>query len=183
MEQEHGGEDPGGYPISGGKRIPGFGGRLGFPEHGGKTKEKSSCCAEDGSTDRTEKKVRISDYTPYRARGAVSVELPYYESRANCNTANTMHALPTAGYAEIRAGGTHPREVLREIAAEMYADIDPREYETQRLRRLFQKEVLRSGLDANLIAMSISAVLVDGNGNVKIRLKNDQIVERGEQNG
>lgn len=30
------------------------------------------------------------------------------------------------------------REVLREIAAEVYADIDPREYETQRLRRLFQ---------------------------------------------
>ena len=72
---------------------------------------------------------------------------------------------------------------LREIAAEMYADIDPREYETQRLRRLFQKEAPRSELDANLIAMSISAVLMDGNGNVKIRLKNDQIVERGEQNG
>ena len=31
--------------------------------------------------------------------------------------------------------------------------------------------------------MSISAVMVDGNGNVKIRLKNDHIVERGEQNG
>lgn len=75
------------------------------------------------------------------------------------------------------------REVLREIAAEMYVDIDPREYETQRLRRLFQKEAPRSELDANLITMSLSAVLVDGNGNVKIRLKNDQIVERGEQNG
>ena len=75
------------------------------------------------------------------------------------------------------------REVLQEIAAEMYADIDPREYETQWLRRLFQKEVPGSELDANLIAMSISAVLMDGNGNVKIRLKNDQIVERGEQNG
>ena len=72
------------------------------------------------------------------------------------------------------------REVLQEIAAEMYADIDPREYETQRLRRLFQKEAPHSELDANLIAMSISAVLMDGNGNVKIRLKNDQIVERGE---
>lgn len=75
------------------------------------------------------------------------------------------------------------REVLREIAAEMYADIDPREYETQRLRRLFQKEAPHSELDANLIAMSISAVLMDGNGNVKIRLKNDQIVERSEQDG
>ena len=75
------------------------------------------------------------------------------------------------------------RQVLQEIAAEMYADIDPREYETQRMRRTFQKEEPRTELDANLIAMNISAVLVEGNGKVKIRLKNDQIVERGEQNG
>lgn len=72
------------------------------------------------------------------------------------------------------------RQVLQEIAAEMYADIDPREYETQRMRRTFQKEEPRTELDANLIAMNISAVLVEGNGKVKIRLKNDQIVERGE---
>lgn len=72
------------------------------------------------------------------------------------------------------------RQVLQEIAAEMYADIDPREYETQRMRRAFQKEEPRSELDANLIAMNISAVLVASNGKVKIRLKNDQIVERGE---
>ena len=72
------------------------------------------------------------------------------------------------------------REVLQEIAAEMYADIDPREYETQRMRRAFQKEEHRTELDANHIAMNISAVLVDSNGKVKIRLKNDQIVERGE---
>ena len=39
------------------------------------------------------------------------------------------------------------REVLREIAAEMYVDIDPREYETQRLRRQFQGEVPSSELD------------------------------------
>ena len=72
------------------------------------------------------------------------------------------------------------REVLQEIAAEMYADIDPGEYETQRMRRAFQKEEPRNELDANLIAMNISAVLVDSNGKVRIRLKNDQIIERGE---
>ena len=76
---------------------------------------------------------------------------------------------------EIRA-----REVLQEIASEMYIEIDPREYETQRMRRAFQKEEPRSELDANLTAMNISAVLVDSNGKVKIRLKNDQIMERGE---
>ena len=72
------------------------------------------------------------------------------------------------------------RDVLQEIAAAMYEAIDPREYETYRMRRVFQKEEPRNELDANLIAMNISAVLVDSNGNVRIRLKNDQIIERGE---
>lgn len=48
------------------------------------------------------------------------------------------------------------------------------------MRRVFQKEEPRSELDARLIAMNVSAVLVDSNGKVKIRLKNDQIIERGE---
>lgn len=70
--------------------------------------------------------------------------------------------------------------VLQKTAVAMYEAMDPREYETQRMRRIFQKEEPRSELDANLIMMSISAVMVDSNGIVKIRLKNDQIIERGE---
>lgn len=62
-------------------------------------------------------------------------------------------------------------EVLWELSASMYQVIDPREYETQRMRMLFQRGEQQSELDANLIAMSISAVLVDGNGRVRIRLK------------
>ena len=72
-------------------------------------------------------------------------------------------------------------EVLQEAAAAMYEAMDPREYETQRMRRMFQKEEPRSELDANLIAANISAVIVDSDGNVKIRLKNEQIIERGEK--
>ena len=71
--------------------------------------------------------------------------------------------------------------MLQEAAAAMYEAMDPREYETQRMRRGFQREKPRSELDAKLIAANISAVMVDSNGNVKIRLKNDQIIERGEQ--
>lgn len=72
-------------------------------------------------------------------------------------------------------------EVLQEVAVAMYEAMDPREYETQRMRRIFQKEEPRSELDAKLIAANISAVMVDSNGNVKIRLKNDQTIERGEK--
>lgn len=71
--------------------------------------------------------------------------------------------------------------VLQEVAVTMYEAMDPREYETQRMRRVFQREKPRSELDAKLIDASISAIMVDSNGNVKIRLKNDQTIERGEK--
>lgn len=72
------------------------------------------------------------------------------------------------------------REKLQEIAVAIYEAVNPREYETYRMKSLFQKEQPRAELDAQLIAMTISAVLVDGNGRVRIKLKNDQIIERGE---
>lgn len=72
------------------------------------------------------------------------------------------------------------REKLMEIAVAMYEVIDPREYETYRMREVFRREEPRTELDANLIAMNISAVLVDSGGNVSIKLKNEQVIERGE---
>lgn len=72
------------------------------------------------------------------------------------------------------------REKLMEIVAVMYEAIDPREYETQRLRKVFEKETSREELDTTLIDQTIAAVLVDGNGRVRIKLKNNQIIERGE---
>lgn len=73
-----------------------------------------------------------------------------------------------------------PEDAITAAFLAMYETIDPREYESYRMRRVFQKEEPRSELDARLIAMNVSAVLVDSNGKVKIRLKNDQIIERGE---
>ena len=71
------------------------------------------------------------------------------------------------------------RVKLQEIAVAMYETVDPREYETHRMKRLFQKEQPSAELDAKLIAQTISAVKVDSNGRVKIKLKNEQIIERG----
>ena len=72
------------------------------------------------------------------------------------------------------------REKLIEVTVAMYEAIDPREYETQRMKRVFSKEQQRSELDACLISQNISAVTVENTGKVKVRLKNDQLLERRE---
>jgi len=69
---------------------------------------------------------------------------------------------------------------LQEVAAAMYEAIDPGEYESCRLCGIFGKETPRDTLDARLIGQTISAVLVDSNGRVRIKLKNKQVIERGE---
>lgn len=71
-------------------------------------------------------------------------------------------------------------EKLNQIAVAMYGAIDPREYETYRMRQAFQNEHPRTELDAGLIAMNIDAVRTDSDGNVQIILKNGQVIERGE---
>ena len=62
----------------------------------------------------------------------------------------------------------------------MYEAIDPREYETRRIQRLFEKEEQRAELDAGILDAVISSILVDSNGNLRLKLKNDQIIERGK---
>lgn len=69
---------------------------------------------------------------------------------------------------------------VQEVAAAMYEAIDSGEYESCRLCGIFGKETPRDTLDARLIGQTISAVLVDSNGRVRIKLKNRQVIERGE---
>ena len=71
-------------------------------------------------------------------------------------------------------------KMIFETSVAMYECIDPREYEAYRMKRLLQKETLREELDAQLIGMTITAVLATSNGEVKIQLKNDQVIGRGE---
>ena len=76
---------------------------------------------------------------------------------------------------------TQARQKLIEVTVAMYEAIDPREYETHRMKKVFGTEQRRSELDACLISQNISAVMVESTGKVKIRLKNDQILERRER--
>ena len=72
------------------------------------------------------------------------------------------------------------RKKLMEVTVAMYEAIDSREYETQRLKRTFGGEQVRTELDAALLDQCVAAVTMDSIGKVKVRLKNDQIIERRE---
>ena len=105
------------------------------------------------------------------------------EEKKQRNNVMSYDALDTTGtvgaetFPDLIAPSMEDVTLTNEINARLHHEaMDPREYETQRMRRIFQKEEPRSELDANLIAENISAVMVDSNGNVKIRLKNDQII-------
>ena len=72
------------------------------------------------------------------------------------------------------------REKLMEVTVAMYEAIDPREYETHHMKKVFGNEQQLSELDAHLISQNVLVVMVDSMGKVRIRLKNDQIIERRE---
>ena len=75
---------------------------------------------------------------------------------------------------------TLARQKLLETTVAMYEAIDPREYETHRLKRVFGSEQMRPELDGALLEQVVATVTMDSMGKVRIRLKNDQIIERRE---
>lgn len=75
---------------------------------------------------------------------------------------------------------TQARQKLMETTVAMYEAIDPREYETHRLKRIFGQKQRRTELDCNLLEQCVAAVTMNSMGKVRIRLKNDQIIERRE---
>ena len=68
--------------------------------------------------------------------------------------------------------------ILR-LAAEQYAALGNEEYETNRLRRLFSAFECVVELNADLLKSTVSEVLVTRQ-NVKLRLKNGQVIERSD---
>jgi len=69
---------------------------------------------------------------------------------------------------------------LIETTVAMYEAVDPREYETHRLKRIFSQEQMRTELDSILLEQCVTAVTMNSKGKVRVRLKNDQILERRE---
>lgn len=69
--------------------------------------------------------------------------------------------------------------LILQLAAEQYAALGDEEYETVRLRRLFSAFECVAELNADLLKSTVSEVLVTRQ-NVKLRLKNGQVIERSD---
>jgi hypothetical protein len=72
------------------------------------------------------------------------------------------------------------QKLILAIAAAQYSAINPNQYETIRLRRLFSKHEPMTELDAKLLQSSVSAILCYSNGTLDIQLKNHQMIGRSE---
>lgn len=71
---------------------------------------------------------------------------------------------------------TAAKDLIFRLAVSQYESIGNEEYETQRLRRIFERRTLSEELDAQLIKDTITEVIVTADGTVSIRLKNNQII-------
>ncbi len=69
-------------------------------------------------------------------------------------------------------------KAIFDLAVARYEAIGSEEYETQRLQKVFQEQGSMAELDAELIRKTIRTVIVDGNGTVTIKLKNEQVIGR-----
>lgn len=69
--------------------------------------------------------------------------------------------------------------LILQLAAEQYAALGDEEYETNRLRHLFSAFECVAELNADLLKSTVSEVLVTRQ-NVKLRLKNGQVIERSD---
>jgi hypothetical protein len=66
------------------------------------------------------------------------------------------------------------------IAAAQYDAIGSDEYETERMRRIFKNTATMTKLDADLLRATVFSIQVYSNGDISVRLKNGQTVERRE---
>ena len=69
------------------------------------------------------------------------------------------------------------KRLTMELASAQYEEIGSQEYETERLRHLFQRQAPIQNLDAELLQAAVNRIHVHGN-KIKIQLKNGQILER-----
>lgn len=70
-------------------------------------------------------------------------------------------------------------KLIQAIAATQYSAISSYEYETVRLQQIFTRHRPITELDAKLLQVSVAAIHVHSDGSLQIKLKNNQVIERG----
>lgn len=96
----------------------------------------------------------------------------------NCLYSKTQEALDNA-LEQQPIDEDNAKALILRLAAEQYATLGNEEYETNRLRHLFSAFECVAELNADLLKSTVSEVLVTRQ-NVKLRLKNGQIIERSD---
>lgn len=72
------------------------------------------------------------------------------------------------------------KHLAMELASAQYEEIGSQEYETERLRRMFQRQTPMQDLDAELLRSTTNKIRICGK-KIKIHLKNGQVLERRVQ--
>lgn len=70
-------------------------------------------------------------------------------------------------------------KLIQAIAATQYSAISSYEYETVRLQQIFTRHRPITELDVELLQVSVAAIHVHSDGSLQIKLKNNQVIERG----
>ena len=110
------------------------------------------------------------------------IKCPAYEKQATSEVAELQRKLDKLQEEQIVDEAAAKRLILLLAAAE-YSVLGDKEYETERLRRLYGKQKLMSELDAALLLESVSSVNIHPGGAIAVTLTNGQNIEGGRLNG
>ncbi len=108
------------------------------------------------------------------------IEVPAADRKESPQIAEMESALEET-LAELPVDMDAAKGQIFELAAARYQAIDSSCYETERLQRLFQQMEPMAELDANLLRKAVAKIHIDGNGSVKLELKNKQIIQKKEK--
>ena len=98
-------------------------------------------------------------------------------SPTNLNHAAELHSALEHELEQQPINEDAAKRLAMELASVQYEEIGSQKYETERLRRLFQRHVPMQSLDAELLQAAVSRIHIQGK-KIKIQLKNGQILER-----
>ena len=154
----------------------------------GQPKEAPATVGTIGSVDIPGGVYQLSQFSAYAEADSLTSEDNVLKAKLNMDgetvtgkayiAAKTQEALDNA-LEQQAIDENNAKALILRLAAEQYDTLGNEEYETNRLRRLFSAFECVAELNADLLKSTVSEVLVTRQ-NVKLRLKNGQVIERSD---